>query len=306
MCYYSRYSRKLFRIDNSFAQLPQVQSHHVVVCIHSFFWIFIPGFAFDSAGFSEYMSLRQYSMGDHFTSELLGFTMVILLPPLAGILAYRGLFLADSALDKVSGWIIAQCSVLLLAMTFFFSTLVQMCKVEKDIIYLTWTKRKLLSTFLPSMIRNSVFQAFVYPGCLLTFMAIFDSSYFNLCFKLYCICFVFAFRVFPSFNWAPCLSGIPRKHTAGPLSDWSVFELSISNNYTWLLAFVSTLIGCTARSFIFGVSFSTAMFSLESLHAYIICRFLGTRIHAKSSIANRMAPFPLWDQASGKYVISQP
>ena len=266
-------------------------------------WMFIPGFIFDSADFSEHMSLRQHSFGDHFTSELVGLAMIITLPPLAGILAYRGLFLADSALDKVFGWIIAHCSVLLLAMAFFVSTLVQMCKVEKDIIYLTWTRGKIISTFLPSMIRNSVLQAFVYPGCILTFMATFDSSYFTLCFKLYCICFVFVFRVFPSFNWAPCLNGIPRKHTSGSLSDWDVFELAISNNYTWLLAFASTLFGCVMCSFLLGVSFSAALFSLESLHAYIICRFLGTRIHAKSSITHRMTPFPLRDKASGKYVL---
>ena len=246
----------------------------------SFFWIFIPCSIYESAGFSKHMSLRKYSLRDHFTSELVGATMILFLPPLVGILAYRGLFLADSALDKVFGWIIAQCSAFLLSMLFFSSTLMEMAKVEKDIIYLTWTRKKIISTFLPSMIRNSVLQSFVHPGFLLTCMALLDTSHMNFCFTLYCLYFVFMFRVFPSFNWAPCLSGSPRRHTGGSFSDWAIFELTVSNNYTWLLALVSTLAGCTACSFILRGRLGTILFSLESLHAYIVCRFLGTRINA--------------------------
>ena len=257
-----------------------------------FFWIFLPIYTCNSAGSSVSMSLQQYSLGDHFPRDAVGTIMVTILPPLAGLLTYRGLFLADSFLDRVFGWIIANCSVLFLSIILFSSVLVEMCKIEKGIIYLIWTRKRIFSTFLPSMIRNSVFQAFVYPGCLVTLMAIFDSSYFRLCFKLYCICFAFTFRNFPSFNWAPCLSGVPRKHTKGPLADWEVFELAVSNNYTWMLALVSTLAGCTICSFVFKVRFGTALFSLESLHAFIICRFLGTRIHAKAAIAQRETPVP--------------
>lgn len=232
--------------------------------VTSLLWVFSPCFAFDSVGFSESMSPREYSLRDHFTSELGGLVMIIILPPLTGILAYRGLFLADTLMDKVVGWIVAQCSVLFLSMIFFSSVLVEMCKVEKDTIYLTWTRKKIISTFLLSIIRNSVFQSFVYPGFLLTCMAFLDSSCRNLCFKLYYICFIFVFRVFPSFNWAPCLSGAPRKHTRGSLSDWNILDLAISNNYTWLLALTSTLIGCIACSFIFQVKFGSVLFSLES------------------------------------------
>lgn len=272
----------------------------------SLFWMFIPGLSFDSAGSLRRISLQKYSLRDHFTSEFLGLTTILALPPLAGFLIYRGFFLADSVLEKVCGWIIAQCSVLFILIIFFSSTLSEMCKVEKDIIYLTWTRRKIFSIFLPSMIRNSVLQTFVYPGCLLTYMALLDSSFSHLCFKLYYVCFVYAFRVFPSFNWAPCLSGRPRKHAWGSVSDLLIFELGIPNNYAWLLAIVSTFAGCMACSFIFQVNFGAVLFSFESFHAYIICRFLGTRIHAKAAIAQRETPFPVWDQVRGKYVLPRP
>ena len=141
--------------------------------------------------------------------------------------------------------------VFFLSIIFFSSATVEMCKVEKDIILLNLKKKEDSLSFLPSMIRNSVLQSFVYPGCLLTCMVFLDSSYLSLCFKLYYICFIFVFRSFPIVQLVLCLSGIPRKHTGDSFSDWSIFEPAISNNYTWLLAFASTLIGLNSMFFYF-------------------------------------------------------
>ena len=253
-----------------------------------------------SVGPSRSISLSQYSVKEHFTSELVGVLIVIILPPLGGILAHYGLFCADSVLDKVLGCIIAHCSVLLVSVAFFFSTLLQMSKIKANTVRHMWSRRDIFTTFLPSMIRNSLFQVFVCPGCILTCMTFFHLSYPHSYLELYCICFVFSFRVFPSFAWAPCLSGAPKRYTEPSFLDWLIPELAISNQYTWLLALISTLIGCTARKFVFGGDFYTILLSLESLHAFIICRFLGSRIHAKASSNHYMNPLPLWCPTNGR------
>lgn len=266
----------------------------------SFLWIFPIGCAIDSVRPGKQVVLKTYSLNDHFTSDLLGAVLLILLIPSTGFLAHHGLFRADSFLDKVFGWIIANCSLLLLAILFFSSTLIEMCKLEKKIIYSTWTRRKILSTFLPSMIRSSVFQVLVYPGLLLTYMLFLDHKSLNFCFKVYYVHFLFVFRVFPSFNWATCLSGSPRRHTEYEFSDWLVFETAFANNYTWLLAYMSTIVGCTVYSFIFKEDFKAVFFSFGSFYAYNICRFFGIRIHAKASMAHRTTPPPVWNKATPK------
>ena len=215
------------------------------------------------AGYSKYMTLRQYSLKDHFPTEVAGIISIIFLLPIFGLLAHRGLFLGDSVLDRISGLVIAECSMLIVSAVFSFSTLIEMCKAGRCFIYSKWTKKRLLSTFLPSIIRNSILQTVVYPGCWLVPMTLLDSAYTRICFIYYHVGVVFAFRVFPSYNWAPCLGGTPKRHRQGAMLYKEIFELTFSSNYTWLLAIVSTLLGATAYSLVSQRSFETVVFSFR-------------------------------------------
>ena len=255
-----------------------------------------------SADLPEHKSLCQYSLKEYFPSEMIGTSVVVIIPSMGGILAHHGLFVAGTALDKAFGWFIAHCSVLFVFVACLFSTLIQMSKDKGNVAHRTWTKKDIFVTFLPSMIRNSLLQVFVHPGCILTCMVFLKTSSLYECFVMYFICFVHSFRIFPSFEWVQCLNETPGKYTVTMFLDWRIPELAIPNQYTWLLAFASTLIGCTARSFIFGENFFMALFSLESLHAFIICRFLGTRIHAKASVDQYANPSPLWQLVNGRFV----
>ena len=250
----------------------------------------------------SYMSLEQYSLRDHFPTELIGALVVAILPSLGGILTHHGLFFGDSTLDKALGWIIAHCSALFVLLAFFYSTLTQMSKIKGSAASQTWTRRDIFITFLPSMIRNALLPVFVYPGFILTCLTFASPSGMSAHFALYCFCFVFGFRVFPSFEWVQCLNGTPGKYAVSLFLDWFIPELTISNQYTWLLALTSTLIGCAARSRIFGINFFSTLVSLESLHAFIICRFFGTGIHAKASVNQYMNPSPDWKPVNGKLV----
>ena len=228
----------------------------------------------------------QLPLGDHFPREFVGFIAILIFPPLFGLLIYRGLFLAGSFPDKVCGWIIAMCSMFVLSMIFFVSTLTEMCKVGDDAIYSTWTRSKIISTFSSSMFRNSILQACGYSSMLL-FAANLSEANQQRGLAFCCIFFTLTFRNFPSFYWATCLSGAPKSRSEEIFLNFGVFGLAVSNHYTWLLALISTFMGCMIYSFVFKEGLTDVLLSAEAVHVYLIWRFLGIRIHAKASMAHR-------------------
>ena len=79
---------------------PESNPMFALLAFFSFSWLFPIGCAVDSDDPWSKWSLNKYSLNDHFTSDLLGTMLLILLIPSTGFLAYHGLFRADSFLDK--------------------------------------------------------------------------------------------------------------------------------------------------------------------------------------------------------------